>query len=253
MNTRHFAKQLIPGSFYSLGANTYASIRQRWLSTVVGSDTPAKIAALTFDDGPSEFTPQILNILHRYQLKATFYLLGKNVAAHPEVARDILRQGHAIGNHTYSHPYLSDINPIQVAEELRRCQEAIEATTGVKPRTMRPPHGAQTLSSYLVSRMLGYTTVHWSASGDDWTNDPAPVVADRVLKKVKPGSIILLHDGIEPADTEPQQDRAATVTALSTIIETLQSLGYQFVTVPQLLHFTRLSRKIWFVKSRGMV
>lgn len=253
MNARFLAQQVLPAPLYRLGRQGYGYVRQNWLATVVACSTSQKIVGLTFDDGPSEYTPQILAVLNRYRVKATFFLLGKNVAAHPDTARAILQGGHAVGNHTFSHPRLSEINPLQVISELRQCQKTIQEVVGTKTRTMRPPQGAQSLSSFLITRMMGYTTVHWSASGDDWQGDPAIVVAERVLRKVKPGAIILLHDGLEPlavnGDPEYQRlrDRAPTIAALERIIQQLQGEGYRFATVPQLLQIKPLIKKVWFV------
>src|SRR5690606_19177353 len=120
-----------------------------------------------------ESTPHILDMLELYDVKATFFLLGQNVAEHPQIARAIVKRGHAIGNHTFNHPRLADLNPVQVARELRRCQRTIQDAVGSRPALMRPPYGAQSPSAALTARMLGHTIVHWSVSGDDWLGDPA--------------------------------------------------------------------------------
>jgi peptidoglycan/xylan/chitin deacetylase (PgdA/CDA1 family) len=259
MSARSLARTVLPSPLYQLGRQGFAYIRRTGFPTVVGCSTSQKVIALTFDDGPGEYTPEVLALLGRYGIKATFFLLGQNVAAAPDTARAIVRAGHAIGNHTFSHPRLSRVSLLRVAGELRQCQRMIRQVTGTRPHIMRPPQAAQTLGSYVVARMLGYTTVHWSASGDDWLDDPAAVIAERVLRKATPGGIILLHDSLQPLATageaepeyERRRDRTPTITALPIIIQQLQREGYQFVTIPQLLEIKPLIKKIWFEKGQS--
>jgi peptidoglycan/xylan/chitin deacetylase (PgdA/CDA1 family) len=212
--------------------------------------------ALTFDDGPNPtYTPQILDVLAQYEAKATFFLLGRNVAAYPETARDVARAGHAVGNHAFDHRCLANSSVAGVVRELSQCQRIIREVTGVVPKVMRPPFGAQDLKSFLIARILGYAIVNWSASGDDWQGDSASVVTERVLASTQSGDIILLHDGWEPpahpTEWRPEydlfQDRSPTVEALRMIVESLQNQGYQFVTMPEMIHRGRLARQSWFV------
>ncbi|MBI5668681.1 MAG: polysaccharide deacetylase family protein [Chloroflexi bacterium] len=253
MNTKLSAHRVLP-PLHRLGRRSIGLVRQRWLATIVGCQTEQRLVALTFDDGPSEYTPAVLNVLDHYGVKATFFMLGRNAAFRPELVQAVHQRGHAIGNHTYSHPRMSEISLLENLAELRRCQQVIAQATGQRPQVMRPPQGAQSTISVIVSRLLGLQPVHWSASGDDWRGDPAAVVAERVLRRLRPGSIILLHDGLEPAANAAQQpdysqfrDRSATVEALPVIIESLQAQGYQFLTVPQLIENRPLMRKAWFV------
>lgn len=239
------------------GRQLYGGIRRQWLSTVIGSSTTQKVVAVTFDDGPNaEFTPQILDVLERHAAKATFFMLGQNVAAQPELAREVVRRGHAVGNHTFAHPRLSDVSPLAVARELSQCNQAIRGALNETTRLMRPPQGAQKLPGYLMTRLMGYTTIHWSASGDDWNGDSGAVIAERVLRKANPGAIILLHDGLQPAkvelgwqpgERERVYDRKPTIEALETILTTLGGQGYQFVTVPTMLEMKPIIKKVWFV------
>jgi chitooligosaccharide deacetylase len=133
--------------------------------------------------------------------------------------------------------------------ELHDCETAITQAVEVKPSLMRPPQAAQTPLSFTLARIQGYTTIHWSASGDDWLGDPAEIIAKRILTKIKPGGIILLHDGCEPlypgqANYERIRDRKPTIEALSILLEKLR--GYRFVTISEMIRTYPTSKRIWF-------
>jgi len=259
MSLRRILKHIVPGPVRRVGWRGYYHVRDyardNWLKTVVGCRTTRKIVALTFDDGPHpEYTPPILEILAKHGIKATFFMLGRNVAAYPETARQVARAEHAIGNHTSMHPCLADCKPVEVARELLHCQRTIRQVIGVVPKVMRPPFGVQDPASYLTARIMGYAVVNWSASGEDWQGDPPSVVAERVLADVQPGGIILLHDGLEPLPHQTEwrlgddllRDRSPTIEALPMIIELLQSQGYQFITLPEMMRMGSLARQSWF-------
>jgi peptidoglycan-N-acetylglucosamine deacetylase len=197
----------------------------------VRADQP--VVALTFDDGPSAYTAQVLDILARYQVKATFFVIGMNVEKYPDLARRIVAEGHAIGNHTYSHPLLGPVEiPSRFEHELERADLAIEAATGVRTRLFRPPRGLRSPWMMRRARSDGYQVVTWSVSPDDWRHPPSSVIVQRVLDRVRPGAIVLLHDGLETRASPHQEN---TVAALPAILAGLQARGYRFVTVPELL------------------
>ncbi len=198
-----------------------------------GDSTQHKIA-LTFDDGPRDvYTPQILDILKKYHVKATFFLIGKNVEAFPGVAKRITQEGHCIGNHTYSHPDLILKNKEQIRLQLKNAEEAIYNATGVRPHLFRPPYGADNHWVSLEAEDLGYVIIQWSVSGLNGRNDSRfDKLAQKVITNTKNGSIILLHDGSRLSN---RTDRSQIIKALPIIIETLQQQGYQFVTIPELL------------------
>jgi peptidoglycan/xylan/chitin deacetylase (PgdA/CDA1 family) len=257
MQPKAIAKWLLPPPLHHWGRRGYGFIRRKYLATVVGSSTAQKVVALTFDDGPNpDYTPHILDVLEKHGAKATFFVLGQNAHSHPELVQEIIRRGHVVGNHTFSHPRLSELHPLAVAQELYRCNRVIREAAGVSPVLMRPPQGAQRLSSYGITRLMGYKTVHWSASGDDWQGDSAEVVAGRILRKIKPGGIILLHDGMQPmngklgwqsGEREKIYDRRPTIEALEIILKQLGGEGYRFVTVTELMGMKPLIKKVWFV------
>lgn len=216
--------------------------------SIVGCHTDDKIVALTFDDGPNPtYTPQILTVLREHRVSATFFLLGRNVDAYPDHARQIATESHAIGNHSYSHRRFPSLSRKELIREIFACDEAIFRATGQRPRIARPPFGHQTPAQRILLRRLGYQTIFWSASGEDWKGDPADDIASRVIANAVPGGIILLHDGWEPpiddsisaSEYDRFRDRTPTVQALPMILKELTLQGYRFVTLPELLRAGR--------------
>jgi len=189
---------------------------------------------LTFDDGPqSVYTPQILDILKRYNIKATFFLIGKNVEAFPELVKRIKDEGHSIGNHTYDHPDIRFQNHKQIRQQIEKTEKAIIDATGVKPYLFRPPYGFDSNLLLKEAENLGYAIILWSVSGLNGRQDaPSAKIVHRVVDNVQNGSIILLHDGNRLSS---KTDRSQIVKALPVIIEALQKRGYQFVTIDELL------------------
>lgn len=192
-----------------------------------------KKIALTFDDGPSAiYTEQILDILGKYNAKATFFVIGKNVKKHPEVIKKIVQQGHEIGNHSFSHPDMFIKTFGQIYSQLVMTEEAISDAVEYQPRLFRPPYGVDKRAVFKVIKRKGYVIIRWSASGKDWDSNNPQKIAERVINSTKNGTIILLHDGRR---TKPKPNCQATVDALPIIIEDLQAKGYEFVTVSELL------------------
>jgi peptidoglycan/xylan/chitin deacetylase (PgdA/CDA1 family) len=192
-----------------------------------------KVVALTFDDGPNEpYTSQILDVLDAEGVKATFFAVGVNVNTYPDVARRIVADGDVIANHSWDHSRIATAVDFRYSQ-LIRAQDAIQQVTGVTPRYFRPPAGIHTPWQLRKVASVGLTTVNWDAEGYDWQRPNSPLrIEQRVFASVRPGSIILLHDGDE---THHGSDRSQTVAALPVIIETLRAEGYRFVTVPELL------------------
>ena len=193
-----------------------------------------KRISLTFDDGPTEhFTPQVLDILREHQVPATFFVCGKNVEKYPDLLRRIVAEGHALGNHTYSHLYLYFKSRRRMAEEIDRTQVMIEKVVGVRPTFFRPPYGARWFG--LVPTLLerGMHLVMWSAAGYDWRKE-VPDITWAALRGLKPGAVILLHDGRE---TRPaaEIDRTHTVSALPAIIAGARQQGYTFAPLRDFL------------------
>jgi peptidoglycan/xylan/chitin deacetylase (PgdA/CDA1 family) len=190
--------------------------------------------ALTFDDGPNEpYTSEILDILKKYNVKATFFLLGKNVERYPGTARRIVEEGHAIGNHTYDHPYLMIQSKSHIKYEIEKAEQSILKATNTKTHLFRSPYGADNSWVYHFAKQIGYVTIEWTLTGHNGMKEiPADRIVKNILDGVQNGAIILLHDGnrlIKGAN------RSNIIKALPFIIESLQQKGFQFVTVQQLL------------------
>jgi peptidoglycan/xylan/chitin deacetylase (PgdA/CDA1 family) len=202
--------------------------------TITGIPTTQKVVALTFDDGPNaQATGAILDYLREVHVHATFFVVGKAVERHPELARRELSEGHVIGNHSMHHRYLPFMLPGAVGHEIDDADEAIARATGIRTRLFRPPFGLDgpVVQGILLNR--GYRIVKWSIPlVHDWQQShSAKRIADDVLRRVTPGSIFVLHDGNQGED----DDRNHTVEATRIIVKTLLEQGYRFVTVPELL------------------
>ncbi len=197
--------------------------------------TREKVVALTFDDGPNEpYTSQVLDVLRREHVHATFFLIGANVERYPAAAAAIVRDGHVVGNHTQHHPIPFALESVpQLENEVATAEETIQRATGRLPRFFRPPQGLESpwLMSVLASDSL--INVTWDDAPGDWDPLPSETIAARTVERAEPGSIILLHDGM---NLTHGADQGATVRALPAIIERLRARGYRFVTVPELLH-----------------
>ncbi len=197
-------------------------------------ETEEKIISLTFDDGPNEpYTSRILKILRDNDVRATFFLIGKNVEAFRDTAREIVREGHAIGNHSYSHPVFLAMEPSSYEmKQIDLNEKILQALTGVHCALFRPPLGIRTPWLLHTAAQRGLTSIGWSEDGSDWHDVSSAQIADKIIKNARPGNIILLHDGLNLGHGV---DRSKTVNALPTIIARLKAQGYRFVTIPELL------------------
>lgn len=202
-----------------------------WREGVIFSvPTQQKVIALTYDDGPHPiYTPQILDILDRYHVKATFFMVGRAMEQHPDIVREVIRRGHVIGNHTYTHPKNIELDTqAQMIRELDSCEQVIERFTGSRAHLFRPPKGLVDGSVFTIANEEGYKTILWSVCADHHDAPTPELMAERVLKRARSGGIILAHDGSFPI-------RWKDVAATPLIIERLKKRGYRFVTVPELL------------------
>lgn len=188
-----------------------------------------RAAALTFDDGPSPYTAEVLDVLKREHVKATFFLCGENAARYPELVRRIRDEGHEIGNHTWSHPWLYLMPQAGIASEIDRTQDELTRLTGRRPRLFRPPYGVRWFSLWPLLRERGLTMVLWNDRGYDGRYD-ADGIVKATLSGLTPGAIILLHDGFE-ARPAAETDRAATVKALPAIIRGVRAAGYALAPI----------------------
>ena len=191
--------------------------------------TAKKVVALTFDDGPyPPYTQELLKVLAEENVQATFFMVGANAAAHPEIVRQVAQAGHVIGVHTLNHIDLQKLDKKQQTYQIVVGKMLLQELTGVEPKLFRPPHGFRDWQVLGIAERAGLKTVNWSVLSKDWLNPPPEEIAKRTLDKVQPGSIILLHDGDSPYNKAP---RANTVQAVKLIIKELKARGYEFVTI----------------------
>jgi peptidoglycan/xylan/chitin deacetylase (PgdA/CDA1 family) len=185
--------------------------------------------ALTFDDGPdTRATPALLDLLREGGSKVAFFCVGERVAAHPELAARIVGEGHLLENHSYTHDNLTNLFSVaRLRAELTQTQEIIQRATGIVPRCFRPPMGLSNPRVFRAARRLGLTVVGWSTRGlDTKLTDPEQIVA-RIVRRLEPGAIILLHDGNIPAER--------LVLTVKRLLDTLRALDYEVVRLDQLL------------------
>lgn len=187
-----------------------------------------KLVALTFDDGPSAYTEQYLQILDKYDVKATFFNLGKKAEENPSIAKRVVEAGHQLCNHTMNHNQLTSVSGDVVYNEITRSEAVIEKATGVLTTHLRPPNGAFTQTSWLGSGGAVTASICWTADSRDWETPGVDAIVSNSLLYLHSGSIILMHDG-------GGTDRSQDVEALPQIIEQVQSEGYEFVTVSELM------------------
>lgn len=216
---------------------------QNVLGSITRVITQEEIVALTFDDGPHpEFTPRMLKILAQYKARATFFMVGKAAQAQPTLVQQVAHEGHAIGNHTWDHPSMPFISGRERRAQLRACAQAI-APYGA--RLFRPPYGHQNLASYLDAMWLGYQVVTWNVVVNDWSGYPAEKIVDQVANRLKPGSIVLMHDALYTSAEKHYADREATLKAVELLLEQMSS-RFRFVTVPELLQRGHPLRRNWY-------
>jgi peptidoglycan-N-acetylglucosamine deacetylase len=187
-----------------------------------------KVIALTVDDGPwPETTEQMLDIFNQNNIKATFFWIGQSIETSPEIARRVVAEGHAIGNHTWHHWY-DPMDPATAASEIDRTAKLIYETTGVKTTFFRPPGGVLNNGLAKYAQEQNYSVVMWSVTSADTDPRAQPeAFVNNVLKGAKPGAIVLMHDG--------GGDRSRTIKALPEMIAGLKKEGYRFVTIPELM------------------
>ena len=195
----------------------------------------SRALALTFDDGPSNETPRFLELL-AHDVRATFFVCGANVIRRPEIAREVVRAGHEIGNHTHNHVCLLGLPAARVRDEIVRAQHAIEDKLGVSPTLFRPPFGIRAPGLRTVLEELDLLSVHWTVMGNDW-KWPADRIAARLLSGASGGGVICLHDG---HGTRPAADRGNTLEALRQTLPILRRHGFEPVTAGDMARMLKL-------------
>ncbi len=201
---------------------------QNFVKVYGGSNNDEMKIALTFDDGPHpKYTEKILDILARYDIKATFFMVGQNVEYYTETAKRVMNEGHEIGNHTYTHPHMRGLDGLSVASEVKRCEETIRRVIGYKTTLFRPPEGVVDDAVKSMAVSSEYDVILWRIDTRDWAGTSTQDICGNIKSNISSGDIILMHDYITK--------NCHTVDALETIIPILLERGYEFVTVSELI------------------
>lgn len=219
-----------------------AGVVRNIAGTITHVITEEPIVALTFDDGPHPvYTHRLLSILGRYRAHATFFMVGLNAEEYPNLVREASMAGHAIGNHSWDHPSFPLISGRERQMQIRACSRAI-APYG--QRLFRPPYGDLNAASRLNALWAGYQVVTWNILAEDWLDHDADWMANWMLERIRPGSIILLHDALYHNIEERYADREQMLKALEIL---LQQVGnhFHFITIPELLKHGRPQLKNW--------
>lgn len=216
------------------------------IGTITHVTTHEPVVALTFDDGPDpESTPKLLDILERYKAHATFFMTGEAAQAHPELVRRVAHAGHTIGNHSWDHPSFPLIGGRERRAQIRACARAL-APYG--KRLFRPPYGEQNVVSRIDAFLLGQKVVMFNVWSDDWRGGDADTIARQLERRIRPGSVIVLHDRLADALDESYFDREPMLKAIEIFFARVGD-RFRFVTIPELLRHGRAHKKIWCNKS----
>lgn len=208
--------------------------------------------ALTFDDGPHPvYTAQVLDILREYDIKATFFLVGRHVLKYPEMAKRIEQEGHDIGNHTFTHKDLLTAKRRVLLSEVDKTDKAIHEVTGISTKLFRPPRGALGPACRRALVEKGYRIVLWTVSAADWSGISPKAITARVMRYTKPGGIVLFHDSGALVRSEGAS-RGNTVKALAEVIEKLRAKGFEIVPVSSMLSDLAAAEALAFEEGRSV-
>ncbi|MGI5273001.1 polysaccharide deacetylase family protein [Nonomuraea sp. CA-218870] len=183
-----------------------------------------KCVALTFDDGPGQYAGTLLDTLKKYDAKATFFLQGQYVKSRPSYVKRMVKEGHAIGNHGYSHPDFTKSTEAAIRSEIKKTNDEIKKAAGVEPKLLRPPYGLSDLTVQDIAAEFGMPIILWTGGSRDWESRNEEKIKKQTLSVAKGNSIVLMHDWVKQ-----------TVDSMPSIIKTLQRSGYHLVTVDDVI------------------
>jgi len=219
------------------GYQSMAPSGQWFGRTFAGGLRGSKQIALTYDDGPNDpHTLKLLDVLAKHSVRATFFMIGRHVQERPDIARVVAQAGHVIGNHTFAHPLLIFESAAQTRTQLVDCHQALEDAVGEHSNLFRPPFGGRRPATLRIAREIGLQTVMWNVTGYDWNAPPAAVIQKKVVRQMRGGDVILLHDG---GHRTTGADRAQTVIATDNLIRRYKDDGGEFVTVEEMFAVSR--------------
>ena len=218
---------------FAAGYQSMAPTGQWFGQAFTGLGRGSKQLALTYDDGPNDpHTLRLLDVLARHDVRATFFLIGRYVQQRPEIVRELVKAGHVVGNHTFTHPLLIFKSARELRSQLETCDRALTDAVGEHSNLFRPPFGAGVPQCCALPGRMGLEPIMWNVTGYDWNATSAEQIERKVTSQVRGGDVILLHDG---GHLDFGADRSYTVTATDRLISRYKSEGYEFVTIPEMM------------------
>lgn len=210
---------------------TLGQLRQKYADTFKTNGPSTKQVALTFDDVPDpRFTPQVLDVLKKYKVRATFFIVGSRAEKHPDLVKRMVKEGHIVGNHSYNHPEFGKLSMNAFRKQILHTGDIIHHLTGYTPKMIRPPYGDINEEQLKWAARQHYSIVNWNVDSLDWKGLSKEKVKDNILSAVKPGSIVLQHAGGGVGS-----NLNGTIEALPEVIEELRHRGYELVTLDEML------------------
>lgn len=230
---------VVAAALVAAGYQSMAPTGQWFGKAFHGTRRGSKQIALTFDDGPNDpDTFDLLEVLAKHNVRATFFLIGQFARQRPDIAREVAKQGHVIGNHTFTHPLLTFTPASRIRQEIVRCREAISEAIGEHSNLFRPPFGGRRPGVFGLVRQLGLEPIMWNVTGYDWDAPSMDYIEQKVTRRIRGGDVVLLHDGSHLAFGG---DRSKTVQVVDRIVPRYQAEGFEFVTVPEMMRSEKSS------------
>jgi peptidoglycan-N-acetylglucosamine deacetylase len=234
-------RYIVPAAAVALstGYQSMAPTGQWFGRTFTGLGRGSKQLALTFDDGPNDpHTLRLLEVLARHSVHATFFLIGRYVQQRPDIVRELVKAGHVVGNHTFTHPLLIFRSAQELRLQLDKCRRALNDAVGEHSNLFRPPFGGRRPAVLHIARRMGLEPVMWNVTGYDWNATSSEQIERKVANQVRGGNVILLHDG---GHRNFGADRSHTVIATDRLISRYKSAGYEFVMIPEMMRKAAVS------------